>query len=56
MGESKNEEATDLNDYVDAAEQCRGVRHLRLVASWTVLPAMPAAGNVFQSLPDRQYM
>jgi hypothetical protein len=57
MGESKNEEIIDLNDNGDAAGQCRGVWHLRLVASRAGVPAMPAAaGNVFQSLPDRQHM
>jgi hypothetical protein len=51
MGESKNEEATDFNDNGDATGQCRGVWHLRLVASRTVLPTMPTAGNVLESLP-----
>jgi len=53
MGESKNEEVTDFNDFGDATGQCRGMRHLRLVASRSGLPTMPAGGDVFQSLPGR---
>ena len=56
MGESKNEEVTNFNDFGDAAGRVRGVRHLRLVSPRTVLPTMPAGDDVLQPLPNCQHL
>ena len=52
MGESNNEEVTDLDDHGGFAERRGWMPDLRLVSSPGTPISMPAARDVFQLLPD----
>jgi len=52
MGESNNEELTDLDDHGGSAERRGWMPDLRLVSSPGCPSPMPAGRDVFQPLPD----